>query len=536
MTQAAAVAYDAFGLAEADRVGESMPVIGGRLFVDMTAFARARAGRAGLVGGMRTQQGSTAAAGLAAVLEDPRFAPTRRLPVRLRGVAPFLRRLGPSLISGTARALARPAAARARAFAAAEVVMRVRGPGDGASAHERLQFVDTAHQRLFTTRVFERMLWPLYAGLAAGKAPHGLLSGIAADGEVDAVLRGMPHNPTTDMDLALWRLARDAAAHRELLTNTPPQQLAADYQRGRLPDLGLAAFLARYGHRAAAEVDVGTPRWREDPTPVFTALANYLRVTDPSEAPDRRYATAAAEAEATLDDLVERARGERPLRARLAGFCMRRARALSGLRELPKSAWSHLIGEVREQLLAVGAELAAAGRLDTAEDVLFLEVLEVRAAVDGGVDHRALVAQRRAEHAREQRRPRVPELLLSDGTEPELLAPEDGGDGALRGTSGAPGRVTGTARVLSDPSTARLDPGDVLVAATTDPGWTHLFLTAGGVVTESGGPNAHGPTVAREYGIPAVIGVFGATRRLVDGTAGTASTVTDAGAAAARGG
>ncbi|MGH8879966.1 MAG: PEP-utilizing enzyme, partial [Stackebrandtia sp.] len=118
--------------------------------------------------------------------------------------------------------------------------------------------------------------------------------------------------------------------------------------------------------------------------------------------------------------------------------------------------------------------------------------------------------------------------LLSDGTDAETLidraVPEDG---SLLGMAGAPGTVTGAARVILDPSGAHLEPGEILVAPSTDPGWTPLFMTAGGLVTETGGPNAHGPTVAREYGIPAVIGVPGATQRIqtgqtitVDGSAG----------------
>jgi rifampicin phosphotransferase len=98
----------------------------------------------------------------------------------------------------------------------------------------------------------------------------------------------------------------------------------------------------------------------------------------------------------------------------------------------------------------------------------------------------------------------------------------------------APGRATGTARVVHDPATARIEPGDILVAATTDPGWTPLFMTAGGLVTETGSPLAHGPSVAREYGIPAVICLPMATTRIqsgqtltIDGAAGTVQVLDD---------
>jgi pyruvate,water dikinase len=119
--------------------------------------------------------------------------------------------------------------------------------------------------------------------------------------------------------------------------------------------------------------------------------------------------------------------------------------------------------------------------------------------------------------------------MLSDGTIPEALAPRRPlTDGTLAGMTAAPGTVTGRARVILDPAGAHVEPGEILVAPTTDPGWTPLFLTAGGLVTETGSPMAHGPTVAREYGIPAVICVRDATQLIttgqlitVDGASGT---------------
>ncbi|WP_236700466.1 PEP-utilizing enzyme [Allosalinactinospora lopnorensis] len=356
------------------------------------------------------------------------------------------------------------------------------------------------------------ILWPLWAAMVASWTPEILLKGIAEEGEVDTVLRGMPHNPTTEMDLALWKLASEATGDaRELLVNSPPEELAARYRNGTLPDIGLDAFLDAYGRRAVAEIDLGVPRWAEDPTPVFAAIAGYLRVTDPEQTPDRRFARAAAEAEAKIDELVRRARAKRPVRGWLAGLMMRRARALAGLRELPKFCWLHGLAQMREQMLLVGEELAGNGLLERPDDIMFLDFREAQAAVRGADPH-GLVAQRRATYEREMRRRHVPNVLLSDGTDPEALgAPATAGEGVLAGMPAAPGKVTGRARVILDPAGARLEPGEILVAPSTDPGWTPLFMTAGGLVTETGSPVSHGPTVAREYGIPAVIGVRDAT-------------------------
>ena len=139
-----------------------------------------------------------------------------------------------------------------------------------------------------------------------------------------------------------------------------------------------------------------------------------------------------------------------------------------------------------------------------------------------------MVATRRAEYDRELRRRHIPRVLLSDGTEPEAERAAPPADGALVGTPASAGTVTGVVRVVLDPADAHLEPGEILVAPSTDPGWTPLFLTAGGLVMEMGGANSHGAVVAREYGIPAVVGVPDAASRLrtgqtvtVDGAAGT---------------
>ncbi|SFI40120.1 pyruvate, water dikinase [Streptosporangium canum] len=128
-----------------------------------------------------------------------------------------------------------------------------------------------------------------------------------------------------------------------------------------------------------------------------------------------------------------------------------------------------------------------------------------------------LVSERREDAARERRRRHLPRVLLSDGTEPEAVATSAPVEGALTGTPASAGSVTGIARVVLDPVGAHLEPGEILICPSTDPGWTPLFLTAGGLVMEMGGANSHGAVVAREYGIPAVVGVARATEHIVTG-------------------
>jgi rifampicin phosphotransferase len=158
-----------------------------------------------------------------------------------------------------------------------------------------------------------------------------------------------------------------------------------------------------------------------------------------------------------------------------------------------------------------------AGRLEKAGDIFFVSVPEAWAALAGG-DLRATVRERRTVYEQESRRRHVPRLLLSDGTEPTADQHDAAGaENGLRGTPASGGVVSGKARVILDPGNAHLEPGEILVAPSTDPGWTPLFLTAGGLVMEMGGPMSHGAIVAREYGIPAVVGVPDATERLETG-------------------
>jgi len=211
-------------------------------------------------------------------------------------------------------------------------------------------------------------------------------------------------------------------------------------------------------------------------------------------------------------------------------------RALAGLRESPKFTIVRMLGAVRAGLRASGQELVASGILEASEDIFFLHIDELEAVAQGGDarEWRELVRERRKTYAREQRRRRVPRVLLSDG---RALYGDTSGEPSLgptlAGTPVSPGVCVGVARVVHDPRTVQLTPGDILVCRGTDPAWTPLFLAAAGLVTEVGGLMTHGAVVAREYGIPAVVGVRDATARLrtgdrvrVDGTRGSVTILT----------
>ncbi|WP_035698542.1 PEP/pyruvate-binding domain-containing protein, partial [Glycomyces tenuis] len=402
-------------------LGVEIVDIGGRLYGDLTDAMRDPSTRRRLVKFLAVDFGPRAQAVVEHLLDDPRFAPVAG---RRRGGAAALA-MGPRAAAGILRALARPAAARARVFDAIERRRR-RPVEDPSTARELLAAIETTERR---DDEIGDVTWPVVTGLLVTAALPPLLKGVADEDEIRTVLGGMPHNVTIEMDLALWEVARRAEPHRELLLGTSPDELAAAHLAGELPDFGLADFLEAYGHRCAAEVDIGVPRWSEDPAPVFAMLGGYLLVTDPEQAPDRRFERAAAGAEAMLAELARRARRMRSVRGLLAGFFLRRARELAGLREAGKFAGLYALLDRRRRLLLLGAELRAEGLLERAEDVAFLTLPELRAVVDRGRDPRATVAERRSEYAREMRRRTVPVALLSDGTDAETLLPAHGSDG-----------------------------------------------------------------------------------------------------------
>jgi pyruvate,water dikinase len=329
------------------------------------------------------------------------------------------------------------------------------------------------------------------------------------------------------MDLTLWETARtlqtepDTASY---FSRTEIAILVNDYRNGKLPRTAqtvIGHFLERYGVRGNGEIDLGHPRWKEDPTPVFQVLKSYLQI-DESKSPAvvfQRGVKRAQQAEQQLIAALAAMPGGRP-RARMTRVMARRLRELGGLRESPKFAIVQRMGIFREALLASGRKLVKQGVLTNAEDVFFLHVPELKALGSGEMrDWQALTAARRAVYQRELLRKRSPRIILSDGTAyyDAIMSNLEEDENTLSGSPVSTGVVEGAVHVVFDPHKVQLIPGEILVCPATDPGWTPLFLAAGGLVMEVGGMMTHGSVVAREYGIPAVVGVQQATERLKNG-------------------
>jgi rifampicin phosphotransferase len=245
-------------------------------------------------------------------------------------------------------------------------------------------------------------------------------------------------------------------------------------------------------------------RWRDDPTPLLQSLQSYLTIEDPEAAPDRVFARGAITARAAAERLVAQVRRTPGgwWRARVAGFAAGCLRALGGIREFPKFFGVRMLGLAHDALLASGRELAEQGARERAEDIFFLRLHELATAAEGkGMteDWRALVAARRAVYERERRRTRLPRVLLSDGRAfyGGLNAAPGTAAGTLAGSPVSPGTAEGLVRIVLDPHSTQLAPGEILVCPGTDPAWTPLFLSAGALVMEVGGLMTHGAVVAR---------------------------------------
>ena len=145
----------------------------------------------------------------------------------------------------------------------------------------------------------------------------------------------------------------------------------------------LSKFLGIYGHRGVAEIDLGLPRWSEDPTYILSVIANYLQLQDPNMAPDIQFRRGAQAAEAMVADLTQRATRKGRIRGLLVGFLLKRTRALAGFREMPKFCIVYLLACIREQLWYIGEKLALAERLDADADIFFITFPETRAALEG---------------------------------------------------------------------------------------------------------------------------------------------------------
>jgi pyruvate,water dikinase len=277
-------------------------------------------------------------------------------------------------------------------------------------------------------------------------------------------------------------------------------------------------FLERYGMRCTGEIDIARPRWREAPTQLIPAIKGYLRGGAPG--PHRRdFQTGKEEAERATARLLERLRATTggALKARVMRRLIAVYRSRIGLREHPKYYIVRVLDLAKRAILEEGARLVRAGILRSPDEVFWFSLEELEGILRTRQVDRAVLDARRDRFERDTAL-RPPRVITSEGEVVTATAGAVVPEGALAGTVASAGVVEGRARVVLKLEESKLEKGEILVAPYTDPAWTPLFPLASGLVTEVGGLMTHGAVVAREYGIPAVVGVDRATEAIPDGS------------------
>ncbi|HEY2514732.1 MAG TPA: rifamycin-inactivating phosphotransferase [Polyangiaceae bacterium] len=340
----------------------------------------------------------------------------------------------------------------------------------------------------------------------------------------DTLAQSLPDNVTSQMGLALLDVADVIRPWPEVVAFL--QRVNGDgfldelpkVEGGREAQVALQTFLDRYGMRCAGEIDVTRPRWREKPSTLLPLLLGNVKSFPAGEA-KRKFEKGKGEAEEKERDLLARLKvlpdGDR--KAAETEQMIRLVRGFMGYREYPKYAMMNRFFVYRQALMKEADALARGGILDARDDAAYLTFDELHDVVRGGHADRGLIARRKEEHAAFERL-MPPRVLTSDG---EIVAGEYAREnlpaGALAGLAVSSGVVEGRARVVIHMEDAAIEAGDILVTPFTDPSWTPLFVSIKGLVTEVGGLMTHGAVIAREYGLPAVVGVERATERIEDG-------------------
>jgi pyruvate,water dikinase len=343
---------------------------------------------------------------------------------------------------------------------------------------------------------------------AGARLDRGVIQSLAQT--LTAGAREQDH-PTPGVALARVALVARADPHACEALTSGQVRAVAELPMGRLRR-ALERFLRDHGDRALREAELSTPRWREDPRDVLAMLAAMLR--GPASDPDRALTRARAAADRELARLEARLTS---VEVAILRRLVLRAQRLTSLRERMRTWVTRVLGALRTIALDVDRRLRRLDPTLAEGAVFFCTIDELMAALASGhAELGSVVRLRRAEYARDAARPDPPPTFI--GSPPAVTLPPAAG-ARLHGLPASAGVVEGRVRVLR-PGELGLDliePGDVLVSRSTDAALSPLFLVAAAVVTELGGPLSHAAIVAREYGVPAVVSVPGATAALRDG-------------------
>ena len=340
----------------------------------------------------------------------------------------------------------------------------------------------------------------------------------------DTLSQSVPNNITSEMGLALLDVADVIRGFPEVIDYLQHvkddnflDQLV-EFKGGQETRDAICAYLDKYGMRCVGEIDITRTRWSEKPTALVPIILSHIKNFEP-RASKRKFDQGRQEAfkkeEELLDRLKQLPDGEQKAKETKEKIDL--IRNFSGYREYPKYGIVSRYFAYKQALLIEAERLVEANVIHEREDIYYLTFGELREVVrTHKLDHQ-IINKRRAEY-KSYEKLTPPRVITSDG---EIFAVEYRRENlparALVGLAVSSGVIEGRARVILNMEDADLEDGDILVTPFTDPSWTPLFVSIKGLVTEVGGLMTHGAVIAREYGLPAVVGVENATKLIKDG-------------------
>ncbi|WP_157298694.1 phosphoenolpyruvate synthase [Chitinophaga oryziterrae] len=340
----------------------------------------------------------------------------------------------------------------------------------------------------------------------------------------DTLSQSAPNNITSEMGLELLDLADVIRPHRDVinyLQHVKDDNFLDDlvkFDGGQETRDAIYAYLNKYGMRCAGEIDITKTRWSEKPLTLVSMILSNIKNFEPG-AGKRKFEQGRQKALKKEQELLDRLKqlpdGEQ--KARETKQMISLLRNFAGYREYPKYGIINRYFVYKQALLKEAEQLVQANVIHEKEDIYYLTFEELREVVRTNKPDYQIISKRKEEHKLfEKLTP--PRVITSDG---EIITGtykrEDLPAGAIAGLAVSSGVIEGRARVILNMEDADLEAGDILVTSFTDPSWTPLFVSIKGLVTEVGGLMTHGAVIAREYGLPAVVGVENATKLIKDG-------------------
>lgn len=340
----------------------------------------------------------------------------------------------------------------------------------------------------------------------------------------DTLSLSVPNNITSEMGLALMDVADVIRPYPEVidyLEHTKEDNFLDElvkFDGGRETRDAIYDFLSKYGMRCTGEIDITRTRWSEKPMTLVPMILKNIKNFEPN-AGNRKFEQGRRIALEKEQELIERLKllpdGEQKAKEtkRMIGLI----RNFIGYREYPKYGIVSRYFVYKQALLKEAEQLVQAGVIHEKEDIYYLTFEELHeAARTKKIDDQIISIRKDEYKLYEKLTP--PRVITSDG---EIITGEYKRENlpanAIAGLPVSSGVIEGRARVILNMENANLEDGDILVTSFTDPGWTPLFVSIKGLVTEVGGLMTHGAVIAREYGLPAVVGVENATGLIKDG-------------------